>query len=193
MNFDHLRETFLSKEEIFNGHIIKAELWQVRLPDGHTAPREIIVHPGAAAVVPVDEKGRVTMVRQHRVAIDTLTSEIPAGKLDKGNEDPLDCARRELEEETGLQAKHWQKLTCIATTPGFATERISIYLATGLHRTRAHTDEDEFVDTFTLPLEEAVTRCLDGTFTDAKTIVGLMMARAVLEKQSASPSPVSTI
>ena len=97
-----LRETFLSKEDIYPGKIIRVEKWQVALPNGETALREIVRHNGASAIVPVDDAGMVTMVRQHRVAIDKCTWEIPAGKLDTPTEDPFDAARRELEEETGI-------------------------------------------------------------------------------------------
>ena len=180
MQDQNLKETFLSSEEIFDGKIIHVEKWQVRLPDGKTAPREIVLHPGAAAVIPVDGDGMVTLVRQHRVAIDKTTYEIPAGKLDKKGEDPFLAAQRELEEETGLRAENWQLLTTLATTPGFCNERIAIYLATGLTQHEQHTDEDEFLNLVKMPLTEAVAHCMNGHFTDGKTIVGLLMAERVL-------------
>ena len=100
-----LRETPVSRERIFDGKVIDVEKWTVRLPDGALAPREIVLHRGAAAVVAVDDAGFVTLVRQHRVAVGEVTLEIPAGKLDAPGEDPLVCAKRELEEETGLRAQ----------------------------------------------------------------------------------------
>ena len=100
MTDDALRETFLSGEEVFHGKLINVEHWQVRLPDGQTALREVVKHRGAAAVVPIDDDGNVTLVRQHRVAVGRFTWEIPAGKLDAAQENPLAAARRELEEET---------------------------------------------------------------------------------------------
>lgn len=187
MQDQQLKETYLSSEEIFTGKIIHVEKWQVRLPDGNTAPREIVLHPGAAAVVPVDEDGNVTLVRQHRVAIDKTTFEIPAGKLDLKGEDPFVCAKRELEEETGLHAENWQLLTTLATTPGFCNERIAIYLATGLTQHEQHTDEDEFLNLVKMPLQEAVAHCMNGHFTDGKTIVGLLMAQRILNERAASP------
>ena len=187
MQDQNLRETFLSSEEIFDGKIIHVEKWQVRLPDGKTAPREIVLHPGAAAVVPVDDEGNVTLVRQHRVAIDKTTWEIPAGKLDAKGEDPFLAAQRELEEETGLHAQNWQLLTTLATTPGFCNERIAIYLATGLTQHEAHTDEDEFLNLGKMPLTEAVALCMNGDFTDGKTIVGLLMAARTLEESKQAP------
>ena len=132
-----LREKFLSSEAIYPGKIIRVEKWQVELPNGETAMREIVRHNGASAIVPVDDQGMVTLVRQHRVAIGQCTWEIPAGKLDSPSEDPFAAAKRELEEETGLQAAEWRKLTSIYTTPGFCNEQIAIYLATGLSQRNA--------------------------------------------------------
>ena len=175
-----LRETFLSGEEIYPGKIIRVEKWQVALPNGDTAMREIVKHNGASAIVPVDGAGMVTMVRQHRVAIDKCTWEIPAGKLDSPTEDPFDAAKRELEEETGLQAEHWQKLTSMYTTPGFCNERISIYLATGLSQHPSHPDADEFLRIKKIPLDNAIAQCMSGEIQDGKTLVGLLMAKQVL-------------
>ena len=175
-----LRETFLSGEEIYPGKIIRVEKWQVELPNGDTAMREIVKHNGASAIVPIDGAGMVTMVRQHRVAIDKCTWEIPAGKLDSPTEDPFDAAKRELEEETGLQAAHWQKLTSMYTTPGFCNERISIYLATGLSQHPSHPDADEFLRIKKIPLDDAIAQCMSGEIQDGKTLVGLLMAKQVL-------------
>ena len=175
-----LRETFLSGEEIYPGKIIRVEKWQVALPNGDTTMRELVKHNGASAIVPVDGAGMVTMVRQHRVAIDKCTWEIPAGKLDSPTEDPFDAAKRELEEETGLQAAHWQKLTSMYTTPGFCNERISIYLATGLSQHPSHPDADEFLRIKKIPLDDAIAQCMSGEIQDGKTLVGLLMAKQVL-------------
>ena len=180
---DSLREVFLSGEEVYPGKIIRVEKWQVRLPNGETALREIVRHNGAAAIVPVDGLGRVTLVRQHRVAIDQCTWEIPAGKLDSPQEDPFHAAQRELEEETGLQAERWQKLTAMYTTPGFCNECISIYLATGLSQHPAHPDADEFLRVKKLPLEEAIAQCLSGEIQDGKTLAGLLLAQQALRAQ----------
>ena len=175
-----LKETFLSSELIYPGKIIRVEKWQVALPSGKTAMREIVKHNGAAAIVPVDEAGNVTLVRQHRVAVDKFTWEIPAGKLDSPQEDPFLAAQRELEEETGLQAASWRLLTRIDTTAGFCNERISIYLATGLSQHPAHPDADEFLQLTKMPLSQAVACCMNGEFQDGKTVVGLLMARQIL-------------
>ena len=117
-----LEEVFLSSREVFNGVLINVEHWQVALPNGEKALREIVRHRGAAGVVPLDDAGNVTMVRQHRIAVGRFTWEIPAGKLDYAGEDMLECARRELEEETGLNAESYRLLTVLDTTPGFCNE-----------------------------------------------------------------------
>ena len=136
MDDSRLREIPFHKETIYEGSILHVEKWQVTCPNGHSAPREIVVHKGAAAVVPVYEDGTTLLVRQHRVSVDRVTLEIPAGKLDRADEDPLDCAVRELEEETGLKAEAMTLLTSVLTTPGFCTEKIAIYLAQGLSQLR---------------------------------------------------------
>ncbi|MBO4925751.1 MAG: NUDIX hydrolase [Clostridia bacterium] len=178
---ESLRETFLSSQEIYPGKIIRVEKWQVSLPNGETALREIVRHNGAAAIVPVDREGNVTLVRQHRIAVDRFTWEIPAGKLDSQEEDPFHAAQRELEEETGLQAGTWRQLTLIDTTPGFCNEHIAIYLATDLSQHPAHPDADEFLRITKMPLQEAVARCMSGEFHDSKTVIGLLMANQVLQ------------
>ena len=193
MRDDDLREKFLSSEEIYPGKIIRVERWQVELPNGEKAMREVVRHNGASAIVPVDAEGRVTLVRQHRAAIDQCTWEIPAGKLDTPLEDPFSAAQRELEEETGLQAEHWRKLTAIYTTPGFSNERITIYLATGLSQHPSHPDADEFLGLTKMPLHEAVELCMAGEFQDGKTVIGLMMAAQALRARDSALTDSATI
>ena len=160
---DALREVPFAKEDIYNGRILHVEKWKVTCPNGREAAREIVVHKGAAAVVPVFE--------------------IPAGKLDSVGEDPLDCAVRELREETGLAAERMTHLTTILTTPGFCTEKIAIYLAQGLSQGETHPDEDEFLGLIRMPLEEAFERVMRGEIHDSKTICGLMMAREAVARR----------
>ena len=179
-----LIETPISEETVFRGALIDVSHMQVRLPNGRTALREIVHHKGAAAVVPVDEEEYVYLVRQHRVVNDMLTWEIPAGKLDTADEDPLHCAVRELREETGLKAEHMEKLSHIVTTPGFCTEKIGLYMATGLSQHEDHPDEDEFLRVTRIPLKEAVQRVMSGELQDAKTALGLLMAWQKLHPSS---------
>jgi ADP-ribose pyrophosphatase len=176
MEDEALRETPFQTKVVYEGKIISVENWQVRLPDGREAFREVVKHPGAAAIVPIDKDGFVTLVRQHRVAIDRMTWEIPAGKLNYVGEDPYNCAVRELEEETGLRAGRWELLTRVDTTPGFCTERIALYIATDLTQHEAHTDEDEFLKIKRIPLREAVDQVMAGKLSDAKTALGILMA-----------------
>lgn len=176
-DYPELRETPLSDETVFHGALIDVSHMQVRLPNGKAALREIVHHKGAAAIVPVDKEGFVYLVRQHRVVMDLMTLEIPAGKLDFVGEDPYDCAVRELEEETGLHAEHMDLLANVVTTPGFCTEKIGLYLATGLSQHDKHLDADEFLNVVRMPLSEAVERVMSGELRDAKTALGLLMAQ----------------
>ena len=183
MDENTIREVPFASETIYDGKILHVERWQVTCPNGRSAVREIVVHKGAAAVVPVYPDGTTLLVRQHRVAVDRVTLEIPAGKLDSAGEDPLDCAVRELEEETGLRAGRMTLLTSLLTTPGFCTEKIAIYLAQDLTQGQTHPDEDEFLDLVRMPLEEAVELVMRGEIRDGKTICGLLMAKEALAAQ----------
>ena len=183
MDENRIREIPFASEMIYEGKILHVERWQVTCPNGRSATREIVVHKGAAAVVPVYPDGTTLLVRQHRVAVDRVTLEIPAGKLDSVSEDPLDCAVRELEEETGLRAGRMTLLTSLLTTPGFCTEKIAIYLAQDLTQGQTHPDEDEFLDLVRIPLDEAVARIMRGEIRDSKTICGLLMAKEALAAQ----------
>jgi len=183
MDYSELREIPFAKETIYEGMILHVEKWQVTCPNGHAAPREIVVHKGAAAVVPVYEDGTTLLVRQHRVSVDRVTLEIPAGKLDSADEDPLECAIRELREETGLKAEKMTLLTSMLTTPGFCTEKIGIYLAQGLTEGDMHLDEDEFLGVVRMPLSEAIGMIMRGEIRDSKTICGLLLARDVIAAQ----------
>ena len=178
-----LIETPISEETVFRGALIDVSHMQVRLPNGRTALREIVHHKGAAAVVPVDEEEYVYLVRQHRVVNDMLTWEIPAGKLDTADEDPLHCAVRELREETGLTAGRMTRLTSLLTTPGFCTEQIAVYLAEELTQGEASPDPDEELLPLRLPLSEAIDMVMRGDIRDGKTVCGLLMAERLLSRR----------
>ncbi|BEU87808.1 NUDIX hydrolase [Selenomonas sp. TAMA-11512] len=179
--YEDLIETKISSESIYDGKLLHVRCDTVRLPNGNTATREWIIHPGAAAVLPVTEAEEVLLVRQYRYPIDAVTLEIPAGKLDAPDEPPLECAKRELSEETGYTADHYIKLTTVATTVGFTNEKIHIYLAKGLNVGEQHTDDDEFIHVVKMPLQEAVKLVYDGTIVDGKSITAILMA-ANMEK-----------
>lgn len=175
---DQLLERKIASKAVYEGVIINVRRDTVILPNGKEAMREVVEHPGAVAIVPVRDDGRVILVRQYRHAAGEILLEIPAGKLDKG-EHPDDCARRELEEETGYAAANLRKLAAVFTTPGFSNEVIHIYLATGLTATAQHTDEDEFLSVVTFSREQLCQMLDKGELTDAKTALGLYMAEAV--------------
>ena len=160
---------------VHDGRIVKLDLEEVHLPNGNVVTLEIVRHRGAAAVVPVDDDGRVVLIRQYRHATKGYLLEVPAGTLDPG-ETPEACALREVEEETGLRAAHLDPLGFIWTTPGFTDERIWLYRATGLTPTAAAHESDEIITVERLPLDEAVRRALAGEITDAKSVCALLRA-----------------
>lgn len=175
-----LTERMESSQTIFEGHIVKLTVDQVRLPDGNPAQREVVYHPGGVAVLALDGEDRVYLVRQYRYPIRKLLLELPAGKLDHGQEDPIEGARRELAEETGLEAGEWTYLGHILASPGFCTEDLHMYLARELTRKEQHLDEDEFLDVVTMPFGELVGQVMDGTITDAKTVAATLKVKVLL-------------
>lgn len=178
-----LIEEKVSSEDVFDGNLLHVKKDTVRLPNGNIAYREWIKHPGASAVVPVTPEGRLIFVRQYRYPIQQVTLEIPAGKLDAEGEDPLDCARRELSEETGYQAEKYTFLTKLATTVGFSNEFIYIYAAEGLTAGRQHPDEDEFVNVCTLTMDEAMAKIRSGEICDAKSVTAVLLLRDLQDSQ----------
>ena len=184
MNDEAIMEKIIGEESLFEGRLVKLHKLDVTLPSGKPALREVVRHPGASAVVPVDENGMVAMVKQFRAAVGRVMLEIPAGKLDYPGEDRLEAARRELREETGYTAKNWVHLTDIYTTPGFCDERISIYLATGLTGGETDPDEDEFLNIEKRPLKELVSMAMRGEICDSKTLIGLLMADKYLRGEA---------
>ena len=166
-----LEEKTLKSEEIYSGKVISLYLQDVMLPNGKQSKREIIKHPGAVAILAVTNENKIIMVEQFRKALERTIVEIPAGKLEKG-EEPALCARRELEEETGYECESLELLTSFYTSPGFADEIVHVYLAKGLSKKEnaAALDEDEFVNLEELTLEEALHYIKEQKIFDAKTI-----------------------
>lgn len=168
----------IARDVVYRGKVFDLVVDQVEYPSGRRGVREIARHPGGAVVVPVLDDGRILFVRQLRYPLGDHIVELPAGKLAPG-EDPLDSARRELEEETGYTAEKLDQLASIYTTPGFCDEILHIFLGTGIFPT-AHgpkREEGELSMTLlTLTLDEAVARIEDGTLKDAKTIIGVLLA-----------------
>lgn len=163
-------EKTLKTKKIYEGRIIRLQVDDVELPNGQIGKREIIKHPGAVAVIPITEDGKIIMVEQYRKALERTLIEIPAGKLEIG-EEPLVTAERELEEETGYKANKLEYITGFYTSPGFADELIHIYLATGLEKVEhpLPQDEDEFVELYEVTLDEAVQLMEKNKIYDAKT------------------------
>ena len=160
---------------IYEGRVIKVSLDTVELPNGLRVPLEIVRHPGGAAVVALDAQERVCVLRQYRHAAGGYIYELPAGKLEP-DEPPEVTIRRELVEEAGMQARHWQSLGAYFSSPGVFTEVIHLYLATGLEPVVARPEVDEVFEIVWWPLEQAMERACNGELTDAKTIIGILRA-----------------
>jgi ADP-ribose pyrophosphatase len=173
-------EKTISKEDIFHGKIIKVESLTVELPNAKKATRDIVLHPGASAVVPLNDENEIYMVRQFRKPVDEELLEIPAGKLDKG-EEPQACAVRELKEETGLEAKKIKHVLSMHTSPGFCNEVIHLYVATDLVEGDACADEDEFISSEKISVDKLVDMVLNHEITDAKSIIGILMADKIVK------------
>lgn len=170
-----LNEKTISTQPIFTGKILKLRVDTVELPDGRESTREIVEHRGAVAIVVVNDDNEIFMVRQYRKPVEKVLLEIPAGTMEE-NEDPLDCARRELSEETGLTAANWEHILSYYSAPGFSDELLHLYLATGLEPGDTHPDQDEFLELVKLPLNEAYRLIFDGTIVDGKSIIGIQYA-----------------
>jgi ADP-ribose pyrophosphatase len=166
---DALKETLVSSELLLNGKFLQVKRDTVRLPDGKHATREYVVHPGAVVVVPLLDDGQVVLERQFRYPIGQVMIELPAGKLDAG-EDPLLCGLRELQEETGYTAAEWAYAGQMHLAIAYSTEVIHIYFARGLSSGARQLDAGEFLDVFTAPAQQLLDWCADGTVTDAKTL-----------------------
>ena len=166
-------EAMLESKEIFNGRVIRVTLDKVQLEDGTTSTREVVHHHGGACVLPVDADGNVTMVRQFRYALDEALWELPAGKLEAG-EDPFEAAKRELSEECGLTADTYTELGVVYPTVGYDSERIYLWAAEGLHTVGQHLDAGEFLDVVKMPFAQALGLVMDGIIKDSKTQVALL-------------------
>ncbi|MBQ7476464.1 MAG: NUDIX hydrolase [Selenomonadaceae bacterium] len=171
----NLVEKKISGESVFDGVLLHVKKDDVELPNGHKSVREWIDHQGASAVIPLLPDNQIILVKQFRYAIGQVTLEVPAGKLDSKDEDPLVCAVRELSEETGYTAGKIWKLTTIATTVGFSNEVIHLYAATNLTAGKQHPDDDEFINTVKIPLTAAIQMVETGKIIDAKSIISILL------------------
>ena len=174
-----LEEKQLSSEYKFKGRIINLRQDTALLPNGNTATREVVEHPGGVCVAALTDNDELLFVKQWRYPYMEETLEIPAGKRDKKDEDPLECGKRELEEETGATAKEYIDLHPLYPTPGYINEVIYCYLATGLTFGEQNPDEDEFLDVLRIPLEKAVEMVLAGDIKDAKTQIAVLKVKVL--------------
>lgn len=173
---DHLRETQVSTQQVWLGGFLDVRRDVVRLPNGHEAGREYIVHPGAVVIIPLLDDGRLVVERQFRYPLQRSFIEFPAGKIDPG-EDTLACARRELAEETGYHAAEWARAGVLHNAIAYSTEGIEIWFARGLTAGERALDDGEFLDVFVLSADEMEAMAASGELTDAKTLIGLLWLR----------------
>ena len=171
-----LEEKTLSSETIYNGRVVHLVKDKVLLPNGKEAVREMVKHPGGVCVLAITDNNNVVMVKQFRYAQKTVLLEIPAGKLEYG-EDPRTCGIRELKEETGYEADSFEFFTKMIPTGAYVGEVIHIFIAQGLRKTGQKLDEDEFLEVLEIPFVEAVKMALDGEIPDAKTQIALLKAQ----------------
>lgn len=165
------------RETMWASPIFSAEKWQVTQPDGQVGERDIVLHHGGAGVCVVRD-GKMCLVRQYRVVLDRMTLEIPAGKIDPG-EDPAICAARELAEETGLVAERLVPIAVSCGAPGFCNEKTRVFYAEGVSQHPARPDSDEFVDVVWVPIDDVVAAVRAGIIEDAKTVVAALFAAAL--------------
>lgn len=175
----HLREHTLAREQLFKGHLLHAVRDTVRLPDGGTATREYVLHPGAVMVVPLLDDGRIVLERQYRHPVGEVMIELPAGKLDAG-EAPRACAERELLEETGYRAAEWARAGAVRPNIGYSNEIIEIWFARGLVAGERRLDEGEHLEVFAATSTEFLQWCRDGRVLDSKTLAGALWLQNVL-------------
>jgi ADP-ribose pyrophosphatase len=175
----HLIERRLASETLFKGNFLEARRDTVALPDGRSATREYVTHPGAVVIVPLLDDGRVVVERQYRYPVGRVMIEFPAGKLDAG-EDPLVCGQRELLEETGYTAREWAKAGQMHLAIAYSTEIIHIYFARGLSAGARQLDEGEFLDVSTATPAQLLDWSRSGELTDAKSLSCLLWLQNVL-------------
>ena len=181
MTEEQMREVFLSRTEIYKGRVVHLFEDQVRLPNGENARREVIQHPGGVGILPLMPDGTVLVVRQFRYPGGKVLTEIPAGKLEYG-EDPLTCGKRELKEEVGAVAEEWVSLGEVYPTPAYDTECIHLYLAKGMSFGEQHLDPGEFLNVERVPLQTLYEQVLEGKICDAKTQIAVLKVKAMIEK-----------
>ena len=176
----NLQEERLSGKHVFKGRIIDLEVDQIQLPDGHNSIREVINHPGGVAIAALNERDELLMVRQFRYPFRTVLLELPAGKLEKG-EDPFEAVKREQMEETGTTGENYISLGNLYPSPGYCGEIIRIWACRVAQKGKMHLDEDEFLEVERIPLNKAVEMVLNNEIPDSKTQVGILKTAALIK------------
>lgn len=175
----HLQEKTITSETVYEGRIFTIVHDTAELENGESAVRDVLLHSGGVCIIPVTENNEIFMVKQFRYPFREVTTEIPAGKLEKG-ENPYDCGKRELLEETGCTCTEYIYLGEIYPTPAYNTEIIHVYLAKGLEYKKQNLDDDEFLDVEKIPLADALKLVMDGTIKDAKTQIAILKTARIL-------------
>src|SRR6056297_1031264 len=173
MKKDYLREITTKSEKIYSGRVVHLRKDKVTLPNGRKSSREIIEHPGAVVMLAENSQKQLIMVRQFRKAIADVLLELPAGTLEP-NEEIIDCAKRELEEETGFQARNWEKIVDFYSAPGFCNEKLTLFFAWDLTKTQMNTDHDEFIEVVEVDKKGIISLLADNQISDAKTLIGVL-------------------
>lgn len=178
-----LWEKTLESQCAFQGRLLRLEVDQIELPGGRRSGREVVRHPGGVCVLPLHDDGTVSVVRQFRYPYKEVITELPAGKLEPG-EDPFAAIQRELSEETGFTAGEWHDMGLFYPTPGYTDERLHLYFARDLRPGAAHLDEGEFLECERLRLDDLLDQVMDGTLRDGKTIALVLKVKRFLEMEA---------
>lgn len=178
MLYYNMKEKTIATKKIFSGRLLGLKVLKVKLPDGRTTWREIVYHPGAVAIVPILQGNKIILVQQYRKAVGENLLEIPAGTLHP-KEKPLKCAQRELIEETGYKANNMEKILDFYSTPGYTTEKIYLFKATGLVKTKSRQEKDEFIKIVIITIDRLKKMFKEGHIKDAKTIVALSCLKLI--------------
>ena len=169
-----------AKRSVYVGKVFKVEQVDVTLPDGKPAIYDLVVHPGSVTIIPVDDQGLMYFVRQYRIGAGRMLLELPAGTMEE-NEDPLECAKREVREETGMSGELIE-VGDLFLAPGYTSEHMTLYLATGLYPAKLDGDEDEFLKVVTIPVKEVYKMIELKQVNDGKTLAALILALPFLKK-----------
>ncbi len=177
-----LFEKTISSKYLFEGRVVRLRYDEVELPNGNRANREIIEHYGGVAIAAITDEDEILLVRQYRHPYEEVIYEIPAGKIEKG-EDPFECGKRELKEETGAVAERYELLAIDYPSPGYCGEKIHIYYADKLTFSEMELDEDEFLDVERVPFEKALEMVMSGEIKDSKTQIAILKLKIMREQK----------